>query len=205
RECLEAGGVMSDDFIDGYTDLKMQEVTRFRAATHPLEYQMYYGVCRTWPLPPRGGRAPPGRPRQHLPGTTSNRFMSGGEPDVRPSPTPGRALSSARTTQRPGQIDNTDGKDDTGRGAAERPPAPAPGMGMPAGEAAPSKTGEGLFHPTRSLSCRLARSLLPHSCPPACSRPLPPRRKCRARSRWSVRSEERRVGKEWGCGGWSVR
>ena len=35
---------MSDDFIDGYIDLKMQEVTRFRAATHPLEYQMYYGV-----------------------------------------------------------------------------------------------------------------------------------------------------------------
>jgi len=25
-------------------DLKMQEVTRFRAATHPLEYQMYYAI-----------------------------------------------------------------------------------------------------------------------------------------------------------------
>ncbi|TYT26360.1 type I glutamate--ammonia ligase [Luteimonas viscosa] len=44
REFLKAGGVMSDDFIDGYIDLKMQEVTKFRAATHPLEYQMYYGV-----------------------------------------------------------------------------------------------------------------------------------------------------------------
>ncbi|TWG90018.1 L-glutamine synthetase [Luteimonas sp. J16] len=44
REFLKAGGVMSDDFIDGYIDLKMQEVTRFRAATHPLEYQLYYGV-----------------------------------------------------------------------------------------------------------------------------------------------------------------
>ena len=44
REFLKAGGVMSDDFIDGYIDLKMQEVTRFRAATHPLEYQMYYGL-----------------------------------------------------------------------------------------------------------------------------------------------------------------
>jgi glutamine synthetase len=44
RDFLKAGGVMSDDFIDGYIDLKMQEVTRFRAATHPLEYQMYYGV-----------------------------------------------------------------------------------------------------------------------------------------------------------------
>ncbi|WP_298576898.1 type I glutamate--ammonia ligase [uncultured Luteimonas sp.] len=44
RDFLKAGGVMSDDFIDAYIDLKMQEVTRFRAATHPLEYQMYYGV-----------------------------------------------------------------------------------------------------------------------------------------------------------------
>src|SRR3954454_6115489 len=44
REFLKAGGVMTDDFIDGYIDLKMQEVTRFRAATHPLEYQMYYAI-----------------------------------------------------------------------------------------------------------------------------------------------------------------
>lgn len=42
REFLKAGGVFSDDLIDGYIDLKMQEVTRFRAATHPLEYQLYY-------------------------------------------------------------------------------------------------------------------------------------------------------------------
>jgi glutamine synthetase len=44
REFLKAGGVMTDDFIDGYIALKMQEVTKFRAATHPLEYSMYYGV-----------------------------------------------------------------------------------------------------------------------------------------------------------------
>ena len=43
REFLKAGGVMTDDFIDGYIALKMQEVTKFRAATHPLEYQLYYG------------------------------------------------------------------------------------------------------------------------------------------------------------------
>ncbi|MBN8798902.1 MAG: glutamine synthetase, partial [Stenotrophomonas nitritireducens] len=43
REFLKAGGVMSDDFIDGYIALKMKEVTAFRAATHPLEYQLYYG------------------------------------------------------------------------------------------------------------------------------------------------------------------
>jgi glutamine synthetase len=44
RAFLTAGGVFSDDFIDGYIDLKMQEVTKFRAATHPLEYQMYYSI-----------------------------------------------------------------------------------------------------------------------------------------------------------------
>jgi glutamine synthetase len=44
REFLKAGGVFSDDFIDGYIALKMQEVTKFRAATHPLEYQLYYTI-----------------------------------------------------------------------------------------------------------------------------------------------------------------
>ncbi|MDZ4813618.1 MAG: type I glutamate--ammonia ligase [Pseudomonadota bacterium] len=44
REFLKAGGVFSDDMIDAYIDLKMQEVTKFRAATHPLEYQMYYSI-----------------------------------------------------------------------------------------------------------------------------------------------------------------
>jgi glutamine synthetase len=44
RAFLTAGGVFSDDMIDAYIDLKMQEVTRFRAATHPLEYQMYYSL-----------------------------------------------------------------------------------------------------------------------------------------------------------------
>ncbi|MEO8670788.1 MAG: type I glutamate--ammonia ligase [Tahibacter sp.] len=44
RDFLKAGGVFSDDFIDAYIDLKMQEVTKFRASTHPLEYQMYYSI-----------------------------------------------------------------------------------------------------------------------------------------------------------------
>ncbi len=44
RGFLKAGGVFSDDLIDAYIALKMQEVTRFRAATHPLEYQMYYAI-----------------------------------------------------------------------------------------------------------------------------------------------------------------
>ncbi|MFA7528146.1 MAG: type I glutamate--ammonia ligase [Ottowia sp.] len=44
RAFLVAGDVMSDDFIDAYIALKMKEVTAFRAATHPLEYQMYYSI-----------------------------------------------------------------------------------------------------------------------------------------------------------------
>ena len=42
RDFLKAGGVFTDDFIDSYIALKMGEVTKFRAATHPLEYSMYY-------------------------------------------------------------------------------------------------------------------------------------------------------------------
>ncbi|MBV2208530.1 MAG: type I glutamate--ammonia ligase [Thermomonas sp.] len=42
REFLKAGGVFTDDLIDAYIGLKMKEVTAFRAATHPLEYQLYY-------------------------------------------------------------------------------------------------------------------------------------------------------------------
>ena len=44
RQFLKEGGVMCDDFIDGYIALKMKEVSQYRAATHPLEYQMYFGI-----------------------------------------------------------------------------------------------------------------------------------------------------------------
>jgi glutamine synthetase len=44
RDFLKAGGVFTDDFIDAYISLKMKEVTAFRGATHPLEYQMYYAI-----------------------------------------------------------------------------------------------------------------------------------------------------------------
>ena len=44
RGFLKAGGVFSDDFIDAYIELKLQEVTRFRMSTHPIEYQMYYSI-----------------------------------------------------------------------------------------------------------------------------------------------------------------
>jgi glutamine synthetase len=42
RDFLKAGDVFSDDLIDGYIALKMQEVTRFRMSTHPVEFAMYY-------------------------------------------------------------------------------------------------------------------------------------------------------------------
>ncbi len=44
REFLKAGGVFDDDLIDGYIALKMDEVTRFRMATHPIEFDMYYSL-----------------------------------------------------------------------------------------------------------------------------------------------------------------
>lgn len=44
REFLTAGGVFTDDMIDGYIDLKMEEVTRFRMTTHPVEFSMYYSL-----------------------------------------------------------------------------------------------------------------------------------------------------------------
>jgi len=42
REFLTRGGVFSNDLIDAYIALKMDEVTRFRMTTHPLEFEMYY-------------------------------------------------------------------------------------------------------------------------------------------------------------------
>ena len=42
RAFLKAGNVFTDDVIDAYIALKMQEVTRFRMCTHPIEFDMYY-------------------------------------------------------------------------------------------------------------------------------------------------------------------
>ncbi|HAZ61063.1 MAG TPA: type I glutamate--ammonia ligase, partial [Gammaproteobacteria bacterium] len=42
RSFLTAGGVFSDDLIDAYIALKMQEVTAFRMTPHPIEFKMYY-------------------------------------------------------------------------------------------------------------------------------------------------------------------
>jgi glutamine synthetase len=44
RGFLTAGGVFSDDMLDAYCALKMEELTRFRMTTHPVEFDMYYSM-----------------------------------------------------------------------------------------------------------------------------------------------------------------
>lgn len=44
RGFLTAGDVFTDSMIDGYLDLKMEEVTTLRMTTHPAEYDMYYSL-----------------------------------------------------------------------------------------------------------------------------------------------------------------
>ena len=42
RGFLKAGGVMDDEFIDAYIELKMEEVMRVQLHPHPVEFDMYY-------------------------------------------------------------------------------------------------------------------------------------------------------------------
>ena len=44
REFLLAGGVFTNDVIDAYIELKMEEITRLRMTTHPVEFDMYYSL-----------------------------------------------------------------------------------------------------------------------------------------------------------------
>ncbi len=44
RDFLKKGGVMDDDQIDAYIDLKMEEVTRIEHHPHPVEFDLYYKV-----------------------------------------------------------------------------------------------------------------------------------------------------------------
>lgn len=44
REFLTVGGVMDNDMIDAYIELKQAEVDRVRMTTHPVEFDMYYSV-----------------------------------------------------------------------------------------------------------------------------------------------------------------
>jgi len=42
RDFLKQGGVFTDDAIDAYLGLKMEELDKYRMSTHPIEYQMYF-------------------------------------------------------------------------------------------------------------------------------------------------------------------
>jgi len=44
RDFLKKGDVFSDDQIDGYMELKWEEVVRFETTPHPVEFDMYYSV-----------------------------------------------------------------------------------------------------------------------------------------------------------------
>ena len=44
RAFLKAGGVMTDDMIDAYIELRMSENMRYEMTPHPVEYDMYYSV-----------------------------------------------------------------------------------------------------------------------------------------------------------------
>ena len=44
RAFLTAGSVFTDDMIDAYIELKMDDVTRIRMSTHPVEFDMYYSL-----------------------------------------------------------------------------------------------------------------------------------------------------------------
>jgi glutamine synthetase len=44
RGFLKAGGVMGDDMIDAYIELRMEENMKYEMTPHPVEYDMYYSV-----------------------------------------------------------------------------------------------------------------------------------------------------------------
>src|SRR5690606_34135169 len=44
RAFLKAGDVFDDDLIDAYIRIKMENVTRLRMTTHPVEFDMYYSL-----------------------------------------------------------------------------------------------------------------------------------------------------------------
>ncbi|MFC7002155.1 glutamate--ammonia ligase [Pseudobowmanella zhangzhouensis] len=44
REFLTRGGVMTDDMIDAYIELKKADIERLAMTPHPVEFEMYYSV-----------------------------------------------------------------------------------------------------------------------------------------------------------------
>ncbi len=44
RDFLIRGDVFSNDMLNAYIELKMEEITRLRMTTHPIEFDMYYSL-----------------------------------------------------------------------------------------------------------------------------------------------------------------
>ncbi|QFU77555.1 glutamate--ammonia ligase [Halioglobus maricola] len=44
REFLTSGGVFTNDMIDGYIELKSEEIEKLDMTTHPVEFEMYYSL-----------------------------------------------------------------------------------------------------------------------------------------------------------------
>lgn len=44
RAFLKAGGVMTDDMLDAYIELRMEENLRYEMTPHPVEFELYYSV-----------------------------------------------------------------------------------------------------------------------------------------------------------------
>ncbi|HBM89806.1 MAG TPA: glutamine synthetase, partial [Rhodobiaceae bacterium] len=44
RDYLTKGDVFTNEQIDGYIELKMEEVERYDMTPHPVEFDMYYSV-----------------------------------------------------------------------------------------------------------------------------------------------------------------
>jgi glutamine synthetase len=44
REFLTKGGVFTNDMIDAYIAVKMEEVHKINTTVHPVEYDLYYSV-----------------------------------------------------------------------------------------------------------------------------------------------------------------
>jgi len=44
RDFLKKGDVFTDEMIDGYIDLRMEEVIKLEQTPHPVEFDMYYSA-----------------------------------------------------------------------------------------------------------------------------------------------------------------
>ena len=44
RAFLKKGGVFTDDLIDGFIELKQEEIKALELTPQPIEFKMYYGV-----------------------------------------------------------------------------------------------------------------------------------------------------------------